>query len=451
MHPAVTSKQGSERMSTPTTGPVDNGAAPRTVLRGAVWPGDVAFADGRIVAMGDIAPLPGDTDVDCTGCIVTPGMVNTHHHLFQWLNRGAGVGQELFGWLSGLYPQWRELSREDVFHAATVGLAELLLGGCTTVFDHHYLVPQGNVEVFDGLLDAADLVGSRFYLGRGCMDLGNSRGGLPPDDVVEPIDASLAHIAELHARAASMPLVDVVVAPNSLFTSSLDLMKATRELATELGAGFHLHLAESLEEEEFTLERYGARPVELIDGIGGLGSDTWLGHAIHLSPADIRTIGQAGTGVAHCPSSNARLAMGICPVTDLLESGAPVGLGVDGAASYEVGRLLTETKMALYLARLRSGKASSMLPQDALDLATQGGAACLGRDDLGQLAAGYAADVVVWQADDLADFASPVDGLVLGPDRLARDVWVAGRQVVEGGRLVGADISRSRAWLSKRR
>jgi cytosine/adenosine deaminase-related metal-dependent hydrolase len=427
-----------------------NGSAARTVLRGARWPGDVAFAEGRIVAVGDVAPRPGDRDVDCDGTIITAGLVNTHHHLYQWMTRGRAVGCDLFGWLTELYPVWKHLTAEDVHAAALVGLAELVLSGCTTAADHHYLVPSSDDSVFDALAEAARTVGVRLHLARGSMDLGESDGGLPPDNVVEDIETILASTREVTDRLHDGEQIVVTVAPCSPFSVSTELLRQSAALARSLGLRLHTHLAETVDEQHDAQERYGARPLAVLDDLGWIADDVWVAHGIHFDDAEVARLGQAGTGVAHCPSSNARLAAGTCRVTDLRAAGVPVGLGVDGVASNEVGALFPELRQALYAARLRSGRADALMPADALEIATAGGAACLGRDDIGALEPGRRADVVVWPADDLADVPDPIDGLVLGPDRRARDVYVEGRRVVAGGALLGADLPALRRDLAAR-
>jgi len=428
------------------TGP----ATARTVLRGARWPGDIAFADGRIAAVGDVAPQPGDREVDCAGAVVTAGLVNTHHHLYQWMTRGRAVGCDLFGWLTELYPVWKHLTAEDVHAAALVGLAELALSGCTTAADHHYLVPSSDDSVFDAVADAARTVGVRLHLARGSMDLGESDGGLPPDTVVEDIDTILASTREVADRLHDGEQIVVTVAPCSPFTVSTELLRQSADLARSLGLRLHTHLAETVDEQHDALQRHGARPLAVLDDLGWIADDVWVAHGIHFDDAEVARLGAAGTGIAHCPSSNARLAAGTCRVTDLRAAGAPVGLGVDGVASNEVGGLFPELRQALYAARLRSGRPDAFMPTDALEIATVGGAACLGRDDIGVLEPGRRADVVVWPADDLADIPDPLDGLVLGPDRRARDVYVEGRRVVAGGALVGADLPALRRDLATR-
>ncbi|MGI8876770.1 MAG: 8-oxoguanine deaminase [Egibacteraceae bacterium] len=422
----------------------------RTVLRGARWPGDVAFVDGWITAVGEVEAEDGDTELRCDGDLLTAGLINTHHHLYQWMTRGRATGCDLFGWLTELYPVWGRLDAEDVHAAALVGLAELALSGCTTAADHHYVVPGGDDSVFDAIAEAAQRIGLRLHLARGSMDLGEADGGLPPDHLVEELDAILASTERVVSRWHDGERIVVTVAPCSPFSVSEALMRESAALARRHGLRLHTHLAETLDEERDALERYGQRPLAVLDGWDWIADDVWLAHGIHFDDAEIARLGQAGAGVAHCPSSNARLGAGICRVTDLIETGAPVGLGVDGAASNEQGTLAAELRQAVYVARLRTGDPAAFGPADALRLATEGGARCLGRDDLGRLEPGARADLVVWPGDDLGDIADPAAGLVLGPDRRARHVIVDGRAIVRDGALVGADRRALHADLALR-
>jgi cytosine/adenosine deaminase-related metal-dependent hydrolase len=402
------------------------------VLRGARHPGDIAIEDGWIVAVGSIAPAPGDVVVDCADTVVTAGLVNTHHHLFQWMTRGRAVGCDLFGWLTELYPVWGRLEVDDVRAAALVGLGELALTGCTTASDHHYLVPHGDDTVFDAIVDAAREVGIRLHLSRGSMDLSERDGGLPPDHVVEPLDAILRSTERVIAEHHDGEMVSVVVAPCSPFSVSHALMTESAALARRHGLRLHTHLGETLEEEHHCLERFGRRPTDLFDD------------------AEVARMGAQRCGVAHCPSSNARLGAGLCRVVDLVAAGAPVGLGVDGAASNEIGGLFPEMRQALYTARQLARDASCFAPSDAVARATQGGAACLGRTDIGRIEPGARADLAVWAIDDLADVAEPVAGLVLGPDRRVRDLYVGGRLVVDHGVHLAVDTRAARQDLARR-
>ena len=424
--------------------------SPRLVLRGARHPGDVAVADGRIVAVGTVPAEPGDEVVRCEGDVVTAGLVNTHHHLYQWMTRGRAVGCNLFDWLVELYPVWGRLSVEDVRAAALVGLGELATTGCTTASDHHYLVPRGDDAVFDAIVDAAGEVGLRLHLSRGSMDLGESLGGLPPDHVVEDRDAILASTESVIARHHDGEMVHVTVAPCSPFSVTPGLMVESAELARRHGLRLHTHLCETVEEQEHCLERFGRRPVEMLDEWGWVGDDVWLAHGIHIDDGEMARLGTAGTGVAHCPSSNARVAAGMCRVTDLRAAGCPVGLGVDGVASNEVGGLFGELRQALYTARLRELRPDALMPADVVEMGTRGGARCLGLDDLGSVQVGMRADLAVWPGDDLGDIADALTALVLGPDRRVRHLFVEGRAVVADGLLSGTDLAEAHRDLAGR-
>jgi 8-oxoguanine deaminase len=419
----------------------------RLVIRGARHPGDLAVRGGVIEAVGTVPAEPGDDVLRADGDILTAGLINTHHHLFQWATRGRAVDCNLFSWLSELYPVWARLDPQDVHAAAVVGLAELALSGCTTAADHHYLVPRGDDSVFDRLADAAGTVGIRLHLARGSMDLGESDGGLPPDSVVEDTDAILAGTEAVHTRLHDGERIVVTVAPCSPFSVTPRLMIESAALARRLGLRLHTHLAETLDEEKDTLARFGVRPVELMQRLGWIGADVWVAHGIHLDDAEVALLGATGTGVAHCPSSNARLGAGMCRVSDLTAAGAPVGLGVDGVASNEAGGLFTEIRQALLTSRQRTGQPESMSVASALELATIGGARCLGRDDLGELVPGKRADVAVWPGDDVGDIPDPVAALALGPDRRVRHLLVDGEPVVTDGELVNLDLRAARADL----
>jgi len=424
--------------------------SPRLVLRGARHPGDVAVADGRIVAVGTVPAEPGDEVVRCEGDVVTAGLVNTHHHLYQWMTRGRAVGCNLFDWLVELYPVWGRLSVEDVRAAALVGLGELAATGCTTASDHHYLVPRGDDAVFDAIVDAAGEVGLRLHLSRGSMDLGESLGGLPPDHVVEDRDAILASTESVIARHHDGEMVHVTVAPCSPFSVTPGLMVESAELARRHGLRLHTHLCETVEEQEHCLERFGRRPVEMLDEWGWVGDDVWLAHGIHIDDGEMARLGTAGTGVAHCPSSNARVAAGMCRVTDLRAAGCPVGLGVDGVASNEVGGLFGELRQALYTARLRELRPDALMPADVVEMGTREGARCLGLDDVGSVQVGMRADLAVWPGDDLGDIADALTALVLGPDRRVRHLFVDGRAVVADGLLSGTDLAEAHRDLAGR-
>ncbi len=372
-------------------------------------PGHIIVEDGRITAVREGAPdspAAGERRIDGRGCLATPGLVNCHHHLYQWLTRGMARQSSLFEWLSVLYPVWAHIDVEMEHSAARAGLAALALSGCTTTTDHHYVFPSSAPELLDVEIEAAADIGLRFHPCRGSMDLGRSHGGLPPDDIVESIDSILAAteaaIDSWHDSSESS-MLRIAVAPCSPFSVTRDLMRAAAELARANGVRLHTHLAETLDEEEFCIEQFGMRPVDYLEELGWLGDDVWLAHCIHLSDAEIERFGETGTGVAHCPSSNARLGAGIAPVVDLHSAGAPVGLGVDGAASNEVGELAYELRASLLWARLRGGPAA-LSPREALAFGTREGARCLGRGrEIGSLEAGKLADMIVLDANPLDD------------------------------------------------
>ena len=360
------------------------------------------LVEGRtIAAVGGGAPpsLPeGARRIDARGCLATPGLVNCHHHLYQWATRGLAQDEDLFGWLTALYPIWAGIDEEITHHAARGGLAALALSGCATTTDHHYLFPRGGGDLLEAEVRAAQGLGLRFHPCRGSMDLGRAAGGLPPDEVVEDRDAILAEtdaaIDRWHDPAPGS-MLRIAVAPCSPFSVTGSLMREAADLARRRGVRLHTHLAETAEEEAFCLERFGVRPVEYIDDLGWLGPDVWLAHCVHLSPDEIARLGTTGTSVAHCPSSNGRLGSGIAPVADLVAAGVAVGLGVDGAASNESGELAVELREALLLARLRCGP-RAMTVRTALPLGTIHGARCLGRaDEIGSVEPGKRADIAL--------------------------------------------------------
>lgn len=397
----------------------------------------------RITALGGGAPPPlpaGGRRVDARGLLATPGLVNCHHHLYQWATRGYGQSSTLFEWLVELYPIWARLDAEILAGAASAGLAQLALSGCSTTTDHHYVFPRGRGDLLAAEIAAARTLGLRFHPCRGSMDLGASQGGLPPDEVCEPRDQILAATDEAITRFhddAPGSMLQIAVAPCSPFSVSGELMREAAELARRRGVRLHTHLAETIDEEAFCLERFGCRPIEYCERLGWLGPDVWLAHCIHLSPAEIDRLAETGTGVAHCPSSNSRLGAGIAPVAALVGAGVSVGLGVDGAASNEHGELVAELRQALYLARA-SGGPGALSPRTALALATTHGARCLGRaDELGSLEAGKLADIALWRVDPA--IADPVCALVLGATHRVEHLLVQGSFVVEHGRLTGAD------------
>jgi 8-oxoguanine deaminase len=413
--------------------------------------GALLARDGWIEAVGPTSDLPDTADevVDLSGHVVLPGLVNTHHHLYQTLTRVVPGVQDagLFDWLTTLYPIWGRMTPDHVRVATTLGLAELALSGCTTAFDHHYLWPNGSR--LDDQVEGAQPVGIRFHASRGSMSLGESDGGLPPDSVVEDED----HIIEDSARVVAAfhdpgpgAMLRVVVAPCSPFSVTTDLMRRSAELARELGVGLHTHLAETADEEAYCLDRFGAGPVDYAASVGWEGEDVWYAHAVHVDPETVGRMAAAGTGVAHCPTSNMRLASGIAPVAQYLGAGVPVGLGVDGSASNDSSQMLTEVRQALLLARLATapgvGAGEQMAARSALAMATTGGAEVLGRDDVGRLAPGMAADMVAVDLDRV-EYAGalhdPLAAVVFcGVGRVDHS-WVGGQRVVDRRRLVGID------------
>jgi cytosine/adenosine deaminase-related metal-dependent hydrolase len=429
---------------------------------GSEYPSGHLVIDGdRIVAVGN-GPAPeehGDVSrIDGSGCLATPGLVNCHHHLYQWATRGLAQQATLFEWLVELYPVWAHIDEEIERSAARAGLVSLARSGCTTTTDHHYVFPRGVRDLLEVEIEAAREIGLRFHPCRGSMDLGRSHGGLPPDQVVEDRDEILASSEEAIDRfhdPSPGSMLRIALAPCSPFSVTRSLMAEAAELARRKGVRLHTHLAETKDEEDFCLEHYGVRPVEYLEDLGWLGEDVWLAHCVHLNENEVRRFGETGTGVAHCPSSNARLGAGIAPVASLLRAGAPVGLGVDGAASNEAGELGVEMRQALLFARLAGGPAA-LTAREALELATTHGARCLGREDeIGSLEPGKLADVALWRVDDLphAGIEDPVTALVFGPAPSVELLLVGGKAVVEGAELRAADedeIAREIAGASRR-
>jgi cytosine/adenosine deaminase-related metal-dependent hydrolase len=419
--------------------------------------GHLVVHGDRIVAVGD-GPPPRDLDItrriDGAGCLVTPGLVNCHHHLYQSATRGLVTDGTLFEWLVALYPVWAHVDADTVAAAARGGLAALATSGCTTSTDHHYIFPRGGGDLLAVEIEAAGRIGLRFHPCRGAMDLGEKDGGLPPDSLVEDRDAILAASEEAIDRfhdPSPGARVRIALAPTSPFSVTRELLAETAELARRHGVRLHTHLAETLDEEEFCLEQFGVRPLEYLDGVGWLGDDVWLAHCVHLNEAESVRMGATGTGVAHCPTSNGRLGAGIANVPALLAADAPVGLGVDGAASNEAQELIHEVRAALTVARAARGP-RALSARQALELGTLHGARCLGRDDeLGHLSVGALADVAVWRLDDVgfAGIADPIAALVLGPPRPVELLLVGGDVVVEDGELRTADAETVAADLAR--
>ncbi|MBC3483368.1 8-oxoguanine deaminase [Pseudomonas sp. SWRI59] len=411
--------------------------------------GGLVIEDGRItqlLALGESPSQPCDHVFDAREHVVTPGLINTHHHFYQTLTRAWApvVNQPLFPWLKTLYPVWARLTPAKLALASQVALAELLLSGCTTAADHHYLFPQGLDNAIDVQVDVVRQLGMRAMLTRGSMSLGEDDGGLPPQQTVQQGEVILADSQRLihsyHERGDGAQ-IQIALAPCSPFSVTPEIMRASATLAEELDVRLHTHLAETLDEEDFCLQRFGLRTVDYLDSVGWLGPRTWLAHGIHFNADEIARLGAAGTGICHCPSSNMRLASGICPTVDLEAAGAPLGLGVDGSASNDASNMILEARQALYLQRLRYG-AEQITPERALGWATRGSARLLGRQDIGELAVGKQADLAMFKLDELRFSGShdPLSALLLcGADRADR-VMVGGQWRVVDGQIEGLDI-----------
>ncbi len=411
--------------------------------------GGLVIEDGRItqlLALGESPSQPCDQVFDAREHVVTPGLINTHHHFYQTLTRAWApvVNQPLFPWLKTLYPVWARLTPAKLALASQVALAELLLSGCTTAADHHYLFPQGLDNAIDVQVDVVRQLGMRAMLTRGSMSLGEDDGGLPPQQTVQQGEVILADSQRLihsyHERGDGAQ-IQIALAPCSPFSVTPEIMRASATLAEELDVRLHTHLAETLDEEDFCLQRFGLRTVDYLDSVGWLGPRTWLAHGIHFNADEIARLGAAGTGICHCPSSNMRLASGICPTVDLEAAGAPLGLGVDGSASNDASNMILEARQALYLQRLRYG-AEQITPERALGWATRGSARLLGRQDIGELAVGKQADLAMFKLDELRFSGShdPLSALLLcGADRADR-VMVGGQWRVVDGQIEGLDI-----------
>ncbi|MCI8715581.1 MAG: 8-oxoguanine deaminase [Oscillospiraceae bacterium] len=411
----------------------------------------VLMEDGVITRIAHDIPASGET-VDAAGCIVYPGLINTHHHLYQTFSRNlpAVQGMELFDWLRALYEIWKNLDSGVVYHSSMTGLGELLRHGCTTCFDHHYVFPRGRSE---GLLDAqfaaAEELGIRMFASRGSMDLSKKDGGLPPDSVVQSVDEILSDCRRAVERfhdPRPFSMRQVALAPCSPFSVSEELLRQSALLARDLGVRLHTHLCETKDEERFVQERFGMRPLAYMESLGWIGADVWYAHGIHFNDSELRRLAGTGTGVAHCPISNMKLSSGVCRVPEMLELGVPVGLAVDGSASNDGSNLLEELRTAYLLHRLH---ASERAPSgyDVLKMATAGSARVLGRSDIGSLEPGKAGDLFLIDKRRLE-----LVGADLDPKSLLGTVgWkgavdctvVNGRVVVRDGRLTGVDEERA--------
>ena len=420
------------------SGPEEHESSIESEIKG----GGLFARNGIIEAVGESNSLPqiADTIIDMKGHVVIPGMVNTHHHLFQNLTRAVPEAQnsELFGWLKTLYPIWSNIGPEHVYWSTALGLAELALSGCTTSSDHLYIYPNG-AKLDDSLSAAAD-IGVRFHGTRGSMSIGESQGGLPPDTLTEKESFILSEsqrLIETYNDSSRYSMQRVALAPCSPFSVSIDLMRESAAMARSYGVGLHTHLAENVEDIEYGLQQFGMRPGEYIEAVGWTGDDVWHAHCVQLNSEEINLFAKTGTGIAHCPCSNMRLASGIAPVRQMLDSGVKVGLGVDGSASNDSGNMLNEARQTMLLQRVNS-KASSMTAREALKVATRGGASVLNRDDIGVLAPGYAADITAFKRNNV-DFSGsdwdPVASLVFcGPGK-ANYTIVNGKIIVSEGQL----------------
>lgn len=411
--------------------------------------GHVVMADNLIESLGEGRAPEGLENVvrriDATGHLVTPGLVNTHHHFYQWITRGLATDHNLFDWLVTLYPIWARIDEPMTYAAAQGSLAMMARGGVTTAMDHHYVFPKGSGDLSGSIIRAARETGVRFTLARGSMDRGEKDGGLPPDFAVETLEDALAATEATvgeHHDASFGAMTQVAVAPCSPFSVSTELMRQGAELARRLGVRLHTHGSETVEEEKFCHELFGMGPTDYFESTGWLGEDVWMAHCVHMNDSDIAAFSRTRTGVAHCPSSNARLAAGIARVPDLLAAGVPVGLGVDGTASNESGELHTELRNALLVNRLGPHREAALTARQALRLGTYGGAQVLGRArETGSLEPGKLADLVLWRMDTLAhaSIADPVTALVLGAAAPVTASFVNGKQIVENGRLLHVD------------
>jgi cytosine/adenosine deaminase-related metal-dependent hydrolase len=414
-------------------------------------PSGHVVVEGNLIAAVAAGPAPSYNDalptrrIDGTGHLVTPGLVNTHHHFYQWLTRGLQQDSTLFDWLTGLYPIWARIDESSVYAAARGSIASLLLSGCTTAADHHYVFPRDGGDVLGATIRAAHELGVRLHATRGSMDRGASDGGLPPDFAVEDIDTILdasSRAVETYHDPSPSSMLRVALAPCSPFSVSTDLLREAATLARAHGVRLHTHGAETVEEEMHCREQFGMSPTDYLDGLGWLGDDVWMAHCVHLSDADVVRFAESGTGVAHCPSSNARLGVGIARLPEMLAAGVPVGLGVDGAASNEHPGLGSELRAALLFARARSGP-NALTARQALRIGTRGGARVLGRaDELGSLEVGKLADLAAWRVDgpEHSSIEDKVAALVMGAPPPLALLLVDGRVIVEENRLQSADL-----------
>jgi cytosine/adenosine deaminase-related metal-dependent hydrolase len=420
--------------------------------------GGLFVSDGFIEQVGDTKELPGIADeiLDLTGHIVLPGLINTHHHFYQTLTRVVPAAQNanLFNWLKTLYPIWSRMTPDDIYLSTQTALAELALSGCTTASDHLYIFPNGSR--LDDEIHAASEIGLRLHASRGSMSLGESKGGLPPDHVVEDetfILKDSQRLIEQYHNPKPGAMIQIVLAPCSPFSVTSGLMRSSASLAREYGVHLHTHLAETQDEEIFCTEKFGLRPVALMDELNWLGHDVWFAHSVHVNQGEIKHYAESGCGVAHCPTSNMRLASGIAPTMDMLRAGVRVGLGVDGSASNDGSNLLEESRQALMAARVRAGLVGAsksggealpiMTARQALEIATRGGAAVLGRPDLGSLEVGKCGDIVAINLNKLeyaGGLHDPVAAVIFCAPVKVDYTIVAGKVVVKDGELLTLDV-----------
>ncbi|MGW7004100.1 8-oxoguanine deaminase [Streptomyces sp. NPDC054933] len=436
------------------------GAAARIVIENCsiatVDPSDTEYASGHVVIAGNriesvgAGPAPAGLEnvvrrVDADGHLLTPGLVNTHHHFYQWITRGLAQDCNLFDWLVTLYPTWARIDEQMVYAAAQGSLAALALSGVTTAMDHHYVFPRGAGDLLGAEIRAAAEMGVRFSPTRGSMDRGASDGGLPPDFAVETTQAALAATEEAIDRwhdPSFDSMLRIGVAPCSPFSVSTELLREAAVLARAKGVRLHTHGSETVEEEKFCHELFGMGPTDYLESTGWLGEDVWMAHCVHMNDSDIAKFAETGTGVAHCPSSNARLGAGIARVPDMLAAGVPVGLGVDGTASNESGELGTELRNALLINRLGGHREKALNARQALRLGTMGGARVLGREqEIGSIEPGKLADLALWKLDGVlhASIADPVAALVFGAAAPLTLLLTNGKPVVEHSHLVTVD------------
>ena len=412
--------------------------------------GGIVVEDNQIVeclANGSAPKSPCDREFDASEHVILPGLINAHHHFFQTLTRayGPALNKELFAWLTTLYPVWSRLTAEQLADATELALTELLLSGCTTASDHHYMFPEGLENGIDIQAEVSEKVGIRVTLTRGSMDLSVNDGGLAPESTVQETDVILADservIGKYHDSSEGA-MQQIALAPCSPFGVTRELMIESVRLADEFGVTLHTHLAETEDENNFCLREYGCRPVDYLEGVGWMKDNVWLAHGIHFNQDEIKRLGSANVGISHCPGSNMLLASGICPTQELLESGARIGIGVDGSASEDASNMIQEARLALQIQRLRYGS-KKITHLDVIEWATKGSAACLGRDDIGSIACGKQADLAMYKLDELrfSGAGNPLAALILCGAHRADRVMVAGVWRVLDGEIPNIDLN----------